>query len=548
MSILSRLFPRWRSESYALGIGYFNRREYEQAVAQFEIVLRDTHDPSNPEVELARFYAAEAHTKLGLASFRNGDFGPARREFEQAARVEGNFPDLYYFLGVLSVRDRRIDDALLFLDRALELNPNFLEALACRALIAESLDEGAQADEDLARMAALSVPVADPAPYQIRRAPAVHVLPELSDPDEAEAMLGRALVAYDRGRLFESLAALERLIADRPEYADLRWRYGQILSEMNRREEALAAFDDALGVNPNFVNALLARSLCLLGLRRIEDAEASLQRAAGLCPGYADVAYYQGVAALRAGRPMEALPALSRALDLNPQFWRARFVMGQVQFTLGRRSEAIHDLRTALDNQPALHPDRCFGPVYPERGGYEDAVGYLSNAVSCHPDYPDLRVQLGLAYLDEGRIESAQDEFRTATRLNPAYARAHCHLGQSEVRAGRPHEAVPHLSRTVDLEPGMADVHCLLAEALLAAGERASAADSFRKALDLNPGYVNAILGLATVRRLEGRPAEARDLYRKALEIAPEHPVASAKLVWVTTREEVAAGEVIRPL
>lgn len=547
MSILSRLFPRWRSENYALGIGYFNRREFGLAVEQFEVVLQETRDPSNPEVELARFYAAESRTKLGLAAFQAADFTRARHEFEQAARVEGNFPDLYYFLGVLSVRDGRIDDALLFLDRALELNPNFIEALACRALIAESMGETPQADEDLARVTALSVPVADPAPYQIRRPPAVHVLPELSDPDEAEALLVGALAAYDRGRLFESLAAMESLIAARPEYADLRWRYGQILSEMNRREEALAAFDDALQVNPNFLSALLARSLCLLTLRRSTDAHASLQKAAGLRPGYADVAYYQGVAALRAGRPVEALPALARALDLNPRFWRARFVMGQVQLTLGRRAEGIQELRTALDNQPSLHPERCFGPVYPDRGGYEDAVGYLSNAVACHPEYPDLRVQLGLAYLDAGRIEAAQEEFRTATRLNPDYARAHCHLGQSVVRAGRPDQAVPHLARTVDLEPAMADVHCLLAEALLAAGERGAAETSFQRALGLNPGYVNAILGLATVHRLEGRSGEARGLYRKALEIAPGHPVASAKLVWVTTREQ-AGGEVIRPL
>jgi len=547
VSILSRIFPRWRSESYALGIAYFNRREFEQAVQQFETVLREIRDPSNPEVELARFYAAEAHTKIGMSSFPTGDFPRARREFEHAIRVEGNFPDLYYFLGVLAVRDERIDEALLFLDRALELNPNFLEALACRALIAESLNETVQADEDLRRVAGLSVPVADPAPYQSRRAPAVHVLTELADPESGQDLLSRALAAYDRGRLFESLAALERLIQERPEYADLRWRYGQILSEMNRREEALAAFDDALQVNPNFVDALLARSLCLLALRRPADAQAALQRASSLRPGYADIAYYQGVAALRAGRPTEALPALARALDLNPRFWRARFVMGQVQLSLGRRSEGVNDLRTALDRQPALHPERCFGPAYPERSGHDDAVGYLSTAVACHPEYPDLRVQLGLAYLDQGRIGPAQEEFREATRLNPAYARAHCHLGQTEVRAGRPDEAIPHLTRTVDLEPSMPDVHCLLAEALLASGERAAAATAFRKALDLNPGYVDAILGLATVHRLEGRSGEARGLYRKALDIAPGHPVASAKLVWVTTREQ-AAGEVIRPL
>ena len=58
------------------------------------------HDPSNPDVELARFYWAEAHAKLGLAHFRVGEFGRASGmqvvDLLEAWRAEGIDTEAYY--------------------------------------------------------------------------------------------------------------------------------------------------------------------------------------------------------------------------------------------------------------------------------------------------------------------------------------------------------------------------------------------------------------------------------------------------------------------
>ena len=97
MSFLRRVFGRWKNPHYARGILHYNRREYAPAVEAFERLLAAVRAPPTPAVELARFYAAEAHAKLGLALFRQG----ARVYGRSALMLSGGAALGFYHLGVV---------------------------------------------------------------------------------------------------------------------------------------------------------------------------------------------------------------------------------------------------------------------------------------------------------------------------------------------------------------------------------------------------------------------------------------------------------------
>ena len=78
MSLLGRLFARGGMEHYRRGILLFNQKDYERAVQEFEICLSSLGDRSDPYQNLGRFYAAEAHAKLGLALHEQGKLPEAR--------------------------------------------------------------------------------------------------------------------------------------------------------------------------------------------------------------------------------------------------------------------------------------------------------------------------------------------------------------------------------------------------------------------------------------------------------------------------------------
>jgi tetratricopeptide (TPR) repeat protein len=499
VSIISRILGGWKSSQYSRGIEHFNRREYAQAIDSFRELLERDRDPSNPEVELARFYSAEAHSQLGLERFQAGDLSGAEAEFLKAVQVEGSYPDLYYYLGVLAARQERLDEAGFFLDRALDLNPGFPEALAARALRRVRLGEAAPAAEDLGRLAALPVPLPVSPRFQPRPAPVQHTLPDLGG--ETDPHLARALEHADQGRPFHALEALGRAIESHPDYPDLHWRRGLILADLNRREAAVAAFDRGLALHPEFVEAQIARGLCLLGMGRPEEARDGLLKAAAARPGYADVAYLEGLARFRSGDIAGAGQALDRAIGINPRFWRARFVRGQVFLCEGDRARGETEIREALDHQPILFTDRSSAPGCFERGGPGNALTYLLNAVDCHPDYPDLRLQLGRLYLEADEVDRAREEFEAALAINPGFGMAHCHLGWIHLRDGTPGDAVGHFLRAAELQPERADMWCLLGEARFQAEDFGGSETAFNRALTLNPSYVDAMLGVAAVKR-----------------------------------------------
>lgn len=529
MSFLSRVFSFWRNPHYARGIRYFNRREFSRALEEFEHILVTDRDRSNLDVELARFYAAEAHSKLGMDFFRLGDFTRAKQEFEAAIEVEGNFPDLFYYLGCLEERAGRYGEALPLLDRALELNPHLREALGCRALAHRGMGHEDRARRDLTRLAVSGFGLPEVAVHRPRLDLPAHFAGDTPPRPGFWAPLLRSLDHYDHGRLDEALEAMEEAVAAAPGYPDLRLRQGQILAEMNRHAEALLAFDAALERNSGFVEARIARGTCLLFLNRPNEAESDLERAAEIQPGYADVAFYRGLALACSGRIREGLRAVIRAVEINPQFWRAHFVIGQLHLSLGELESGVSSLQTALHGQNPFIPDWMIqsSRAREREGG---AAGYWSTSVAAHPGYPDLRVQLGLVYLSRGHLPRAREEFLEAVRLNPGYVQAHGYLGKIELAAGNPEGAVEHLARAAELDPEWADTHCLLGEARLAAEDLRGAAASFRTALSLNPRYVDALLGLAEVDWIGGNTEDAAARYREVLAIEPEHPDARSRL------------------
>lgn len=526
MSVLTRMFPRPGRRPYSRGMQLFNRMEYSEAALEFDRLLAGEKRPGSLDAKLARFYSAEAHAKIGISCYQGGDLSRARGEFDRALRVQGHYPDLYAYLGTLDARDGRWAEAKENLDESLLLCPTQREALAARIVVDERLGLTEHAARDWERFRAMGPARPPLLPHQPGLQATPHRLGGLQEGEE-HAAVSAFLDAYDAGDWDRALIILERAILDFPAYADLQYRRGLLLTELNRLPDAILAFDVALAINPRFVSALLAQGLSYLALSRWSDAADVLGRALKEEPQYADIAYAHAVAAFAMHELEEANTSLLAALAVNPRFWRARVAMALVDFDSGRRSDAVHGLETALSSHMPQGP-LLWAPEHPLERREAGAIQFWSAAVLSHPEYPDLQLQLGLIHLQRGALEEAEAAFLRATLLHPGYTEAHAGLGKVAVLAGSPDRAVLHLTRALDVSPRWADLWCLLAEARVEMGELSSAAADFEQSLAQNPGYVNALLGLAIVRSRQRRADEARGLVERVLQQYPGHPIAAA--------------------
>jgi tetratricopeptide (TPR) repeat protein len=158
------------------------------------------------------------------------------------------FADVHHLLGVSLSLLGQAQRALRELERALELNPRYVEALIHRGLVLNDLGRTDEAEETFSRAAAnldqqragLPGPVA--AQLANRHA-------DLAETYAGAGALSRAIEEYQR--------ALEL----GPEFHDLRYRMARVLLDAGRVLEAREALEQVHRARPTFVEAQTALGL-----------------------------------------------------------------------------------------------------------------------------------------------------------------------------------------------------------------------------------------------------------------------------------------------
>ncbi|MEO0288845.1 MAG: tetratricopeptide repeat protein [candidate division WOR-3 bacterium] len=72
-----------------------------------------------------------------------------------------------------------------------------------------------------------------------------------------------------------------------------------------------------------------------------------------------------------------------------------------------------------------------------DKGEYKKALFTFLNVLKEHPDWPDIRNYLGLAYNFLNNLEEAEREFKEAIKLNPNYVEAHLNLALTYNEMGK---------------------------------------------------------------------------------------------------------------
>ncbi|MGW7361254.1 tetratricopeptide repeat protein [Streptomyces sp. NPDC054802] len=160
-------------------------------VTAWAVLSRPTANPES-EGKSATHAASEAQAlvQAGLVQSRYQDFSGAARTFRRALELDPDNKLAWYNLGVIAQRDGRTADAREAYDKALKIDPTYASALFNEAVLLES-----------------------------------------SDPDQAVALLKRAVAAD-------------------PKASTAYLRLGRALAKKGRDDEAEDAFRRAVAIDP----------------------------------------------------------------------------------------------------------------------------------------------------------------------------------------------------------------------------------------------------------------------------------------------------------
>ena len=377
--------PGLAQAQFALGRAYAARNDREQAIKAFNATLRLNPRAAAAQVELSRLELAGGHLDSSIQfaeqALQNAPGSPdaqlalvrgliARRDVRRAeselqtlVRQYPNHAAVQTQAGIVSAMKGDRSGAARTLARALELDPDNLEALNALVSLDLSQKDSARAisrvETRLARTpkdpaALLLAATTYAASGDLKKSEqALRRTIELDGSNfQAYGMLGRLYLAQQR--LDEALAEFDELSKRQPRAVQAHTVAGVILEAQRKPQEARKRYEQALAIDPEMPVA--ANNLAWMYAETGENLDVALQLAQSATrrlpdnPAIQDtlgwIYYKKGLATL-------AVPLLQKSVELDPQNPILHFHLGLAYLKAGDSPKA----RVALQRALALAPD-----------------------------------------------------------------------------------------------------------------------------------------------------------------------------------------------
>jgi tetratricopeptide (TPR) repeat protein len=204
--------------------------------------------------------------------------------------------------------------------------------------------------------------------------------------------------SFDERNYDIALQYLEKVAAEKSQFADVYNMLGLIYYYGSRFEDAIKAFRKAIEINPAYTEASLNLSVVYNELGQFErssEVYAMAREGRKDAESYLDPYVKGKLANMHSG-------------------------LGAIYKDLGFYNEAADEFKKALKLRPGFVDIKTsLGVVYRDMKDYENALRELEETVSQNPEYAHSRVQLGLTYYTMGQQEKARSEWLKVLRANP---------------------------------------------------------------------------------------------------------------------------------
>jgi tetratricopeptide (TPR) repeat protein len=350
------LLERWPGERRAfLGLAYALRESgrTEAALAAFDDA--DRADPSQPNATI----------EAGHVLLRLGRPSEAEHRFSSALERAPGHPAALVGLSYALRRLGRLDEAETCLREVLASQPDNNGAMVALGHLLDAqyrLDEAADMFAGvIARQPNHADGHAALGNIHRRRGDRAAALASFrraadADPSNTTRLIDVAVELRDLGRLDDSRAVLDEVLAALPTEPRALMQRGQLLRRQDRREDALAVFTEALTHHPDHAQAMVEAAAEERALGRPQLARQWLDKALAAETDQVGALLSLAELAMQADEPMEALSLYRRAAAAHLTNVWAHLGGARAAFESGARDEAFRIIAEARERLGA-HPE-----------------------------------------------------------------------------------------------------------------------------------------------------------------------------------------------
>jgi len=236
---------------------------------------------------------------------------------------------------------------------------------------------------------------------------------------------GRAVQLASDGRIDESNALLERLLARYPDLLELRMSLAWNNQQVGRYEPAARDYQQLLKADPMNVKAHYNLGICLLQLGKLDDAAREFQATLAISPFFAPADDQLGSIALQRSDYKQARALFEHVLALAPYDYVAHYNLGNLSALQGQWEAGEQHLRVAISTDPSNSDAyNALGWLYLKKGDLDKASMEFLEALRIHPKSASTHYNLGLVLQKENKASDAASEFRQALAIDPQLSAA----------------------------------------------------------------------------------------------------------------------------
>ncbi|HMT06712.1 MAG TPA: tetratricopeptide repeat protein [Pyrinomonadaceae bacterium] len=368
-----------------------------------------------------------------------------------------------------------IGDAIDALSRAINLHPNYIDALTERGTIYFMIQRHQLAVNDLDKVLAVQPNNTKLLHYRGISLTAIAVKTKDDDNDRKTA----------NGIAQRALADLSKAIDIAPSEIPYYNARGKLLLEFQFYKEAIADFDRSIAIKANGV-AFAHRGLAKFFL---EDPTTmnDLNQAVKIAPDYADAYYIRGTVHRDSGKLKEALMDLDEAIKLSKYDAQHYNTRGMLYFRLQDGYMAVADFTKAIKEKPEYamaYFNRAFtykrfpysvsadgNAIDKIRLQHTKMLEDLTSAIKYKPNFDAAYVERGLMYSTDMRNKSTPDaetiarlklglaDFEQAIKYNPNNAAAFNGRASVNDDLGKKDLALADYSKAISLDPTLATAY-----------------------------------------------------------------------------------------
>jgi len=410
-------------------------------------------------------------------------------------------PESWVVLASCLGANQRDAEALLLIEKALLIKPNYAEAFASRAFIRLRAKNITGAIDDLEMATSLK--------------------PHLS---QLWGLLGS--LHYQNANLLGAIETLKKAHILEPANVSYMVELGEFLRRDNKTLEAISILEEATRKAPENASVWTNLGAALQQDNRIDGAKIAYEKALALNPKSAEILNNLGVIAKDIRDWESACQYFQKAIELRPDNAVAHYSLGMTLQVLRNFEEAEASYRKAIELKPDLaEAHYSLGNFVKELGRLEESEASYRKAITLSPEYSEAHYNLGITLHLLGRLDEAETSYRKAIKLKPDLAEAHYNLGITLQGHSRLEEAEASYRKAIELKPGLAEAHYSLGTALQELGLQEAEA-SYRKAIELKPDLAEAHSNLAQILTFQSKYFDALESANRALEIDESMPSA----------------------